>query len=90
MSSKQVNINHVRERLGEKLSPLDKGDIKRCLVDYMLEHDLDSRDLTVDKHLAFELLPLIGEINAEWDDDDYYDQLDGTTLLEDFTAHLRN
>ena len=90
MSSKQIKISHVRERLGEKLSPLDKADIKRCLVDYMIEHDLDSSDLKVDKHLAFELLPLIGEINAEWGDDDYYDQLEGTKLLEDFTAHLRN
>ena len=90
MSSKQIKTNQVREQLGEKLSPLDKGDIKRCLMDYMLDHDLDSCDVKVDKHLAFELLPLIGEINAEWADDDYYDQLDGTKLLEDFTAHLRN
>ena len=90
MPKKQPKTTAVKDRLSEKLNPTDRASITDCLIDYMVQNNLQADDLGTFEELLVDLLPMLSKRNKDWDGIIHERILKGTEVRRRFSDHLRN
>ena len=90
MQRRANQTTSVRNRLSKNLTPTDRKDIGKVLVDYMIEEDIKAKDIENGDGLIKNLLPMLAKINPDWRDITDAKELAGTTVRSKFMQHIRN
>ena len=68
MTGNATSKNSIKLRKNEDLTKEDRGAIKRCLIQYMVENDMKAEDLGSTDELFSDLLPMLAEEHLDWKD----------------------
>ena len=90
MPKKLTKTTAVKDRLSEKLNPTDRASITDCLIDYMVQNNLQADDLGTFEELLVDLLPMLSKRNKDWDGIIHERILKGTEVRRRFGDHIRN